>query len=156
MESESLDFGTALAGERVLIRFRLGSDPAVGEPGWEVDNVEAVGILNKPFSAIGDDVTECHPEGLGPKEDGGCAPASGRGALGALLLLGLVIPLGRRRRADDGPLFRLRLPPTSPDATSPRVKTALDWLQIVQIRLTSHTATTRSSLGRHDRGRRRT
>ena len=46
----TVDLGTKLAGEKIRLRFRLGSDGALGGPGWEVDNIRFTGITNTPFA----------------------------------------------------------------------------------------------------------
>ncbi|WP_373044799.1 myxosortase-dependent M36 family metallopeptidase [Vulgatibacter sp.] len=51
LEEVSVDLGTAYAGEAVRIRFRVGSDAAIGGHGWEVDDVRLEGIANLPFPA---------------------------------------------------------------------------------------------------------
>jgi len=51
-ESMSFDFGTALAGHSVRVRFRLGCDAAVGGFGYQVDNIAFSGITNLPFSEL--------------------------------------------------------------------------------------------------------
>jgi len=50
----SLDFGTQLAGQTVLLRFRIGTDGANGAYGWEIDDLAFGGITNTPFSTIVD------------------------------------------------------------------------------------------------------
>jgi hypothetical protein len=45
----SLDFGEALAGKTIRLRFRIGTDAAMGGPGWAIDNIEVAGIGNTPF-----------------------------------------------------------------------------------------------------------
>ncbi|MCB1560580.1 MAG: M36 family metallopeptidase, partial [Xanthomonadales bacterium] len=47
-----LNFGTAFAGQSVMIRFVIGTDEAVGEFGWEIDNVAFSGIDNTPFGTV--------------------------------------------------------------------------------------------------------
>ncbi len=47
----TLDFGNQLAGQTVLLRFRLGTDFSVGAPGWEIDNIAVSGTTNRPFPA---------------------------------------------------------------------------------------------------------
>ncbi len=59
MDDVTVNLGTALAGETVLIRFRLTSAGGVAAPGWDVDEIAFEGIDNTPFD--------------GPIEDGGCA-----------------------------------------------------------------------------------
>jgi hypothetical protein len=48
----SLNLGTALAGQTVLVRFRIGTDAAVGAPGWTIDNIAFTGIDNTPFTTV--------------------------------------------------------------------------------------------------------
>lgn len=45
----TLDFGQNLAGESVRLRLRLGTDAAVGGPGWRLDDFAFAGITNTPF-----------------------------------------------------------------------------------------------------------
>ncbi len=59
MDQKTLDLGTALAGQTVLIRFRIGTDDAVGDFGWELDDLGFSGITNTPFSGIVDDSSAC-------------------------------------------------------------------------------------------------
>jgi large repetitive protein len=55
----SLDLGTAFAGQTVRFRFRIGTDAAVGDLGWEIDNIAFQGITNLPFSAFVADRSRC-------------------------------------------------------------------------------------------------
>jgi hypothetical protein len=48
----SLNFGAALAGQTVRLRFRIGTDASVNAPGWTIDNLVVTGIDNKPFTAV--------------------------------------------------------------------------------------------------------
>lgn len=48
---ESISFGTALAGSSVQLRFRVGTDAAVGEVGWIVDDVTVTGATAPVFSS---------------------------------------------------------------------------------------------------------
>jgi len=57
----TLDFGNAFAGENVRIRFRVGSDVAVGAPGWTIDDIAVSGITNTPFGVVVDDDGVCTP-----------------------------------------------------------------------------------------------
>ena len=57
----SLDLGTALAGQTVQIRFRIGTDAAAGAPGWTVDDIAFAGIDNTPFGVVVDDDGVCTP-----------------------------------------------------------------------------------------------
>lgn len=51
MVSQAIDFGTALANKTIKMRFRIGTDPAVGAGGWYIDDIAFTGLTNKPFSA---------------------------------------------------------------------------------------------------------
>lgn len=51
--------GNGLAGQTVRIRFRIGTDGAVGAYGWEIDNIGFGGIDNTPFNVLVDDTTIC-------------------------------------------------------------------------------------------------
>jgi MYXO-CTERM domain-containing protein len=106
--SASVDLGTELAGEEVLVRFRLGTDLSVGDVGWDIDNIAFEGITNTPFTALVDDATACGDVDDGgdadPDDDDdddgcGCRSTSGSSApLSALLFVAALFPLLRRRR----------------------------------------------------------
>lgn len=42
-------FGSALANQTVRFRFRIGTDDAVGEAGWDIDEVAVTGAQKPPF-----------------------------------------------------------------------------------------------------------
>ncbi len=48
----SLDFGQSFAGQTVRVRFRIGTDQAVGGPGWFIDNIAFSGTTNLPFGTL--------------------------------------------------------------------------------------------------------
>ncbi|MBC3767389.1 rhombosortase-dependent M36 family metallopeptidase [Neptunicella marina] len=56
---ESINFGTALNGSQVKLRFRLGSDSAAAEYGWFIDNVTISNVNTPVFSKViaGDSVS---------------------------------------------------------------------------------------------------
>ena len=58
-ERLTLDLGTAFAGQTVRIRFRIATDEASGDFGWEIDNIEFRGITNLPFSTFVSDRSRC-------------------------------------------------------------------------------------------------
>ena len=62
----TLDLGMAFAGQTVRIRFRIGTDAAAADIGWEIDNIAFQGITNKPFAEFIADLAKCR--GL-PKKD---------------------------------------------------------------------------------------
>ena len=39
-----LNLGTALAGQTIHLRFRIGTDAGAGDIGWELDNLSVQGI----------------------------------------------------------------------------------------------------------------
>lgn len=55
----TLNLGIALAGQTIRIRFRIGTDEAVGDFGWELDNLSFQGITNTPFSTLVADGPSC-------------------------------------------------------------------------------------------------
>lgn len=58
-----IDFGNALAGARLHLRFGVATDAAVGAPGWEIDQVRIQGILNRPFPSVVPNTTACGLDG---------------------------------------------------------------------------------------------
>ncbi|MBC7173147.1 MAG: peptidase, partial [Polyangiaceae bacterium] len=58
-DTVTLDFGAQLAGETVRLRFRLGTDEAVGAAGWEIDDLAFAGLTNAPFTAMVDGAPTC-------------------------------------------------------------------------------------------------
>ena len=79
----SFNLGTAFAGKTVKVRFRTVTDPGVGAPGWDIDDIAFSGITNKPFATIVDDTAVCGGGGGdgGTGGDGGveAGPADGGG-----------------------------------------------------------------------------
>jgi len=68
----SLNFGTALANQTIQLRFRIGTDAAVGVPdyeGWYFDNISLQGALNKPFRTVKANALTC--DNLSPIADAG-------------------------------------------------------------------------------------
>jgi len=55
----TLNLGMALAGQTIRIRFRIGTDAAVGDFGWQLDNLSFEGITNTPFATLVADATPC-------------------------------------------------------------------------------------------------
>lgn len=56
-----LDFGKGLAGNNVVLRFRIGTDAGVGTQGWDIDTIEVNGTLDRPFESVRDDDSACAP-----------------------------------------------------------------------------------------------
>ncbi|HTL36040.1 MAG TPA: M36 family metallopeptidase [Kofleriaceae bacterium] len=55
----TLDFGTQLAGQSVQLRFRIGTDTAVGASGWDIDDIAVTGITNQPFPILAAEASTC-------------------------------------------------------------------------------------------------
>ena len=109
--TQTIDLGTALAGETFQVRFRIGTDGAVGAPGWELAEVGFTGIVGTPFPAqvadpgscagTGPDAGDDEPgddEGGGGGDGGGCCSTGGGGAGSLALGLAVLGVLVRRRR----------------------------------------------------------
>jgi len=58
-DTVTLDFGTSFAGQTVRLRFRVGTDQAAGEYGWEIDDIAMEGITNTPFAEVVPDQRLC-------------------------------------------------------------------------------------------------
>jgi hypothetical protein len=48
-------------GSTVQIRFRVGSDSAIGSTGWRVDNIAFTGTVETPFAVLVAESVTCHP-----------------------------------------------------------------------------------------------
>jgi MYXO-CTERM domain-containing protein len=68
MDKVEVDLGTALAGKTIRLRFRVGTDDAQGETGWQIDDIELSGLTNSPFPSLVDDKSSC---GAPPIADAG-------------------------------------------------------------------------------------
>jgi hypothetical protein len=55
----TLNFGTQFAGRSVMLRFRIGTDEAVAQTGWVIDNIDVSGITNTPFPALLPEPSTC-------------------------------------------------------------------------------------------------
>jgi|GEM_PF-1717134 len=73
----NLDFGTELAGESVKLRFRLGTDGAAGDFGWEIDDIDVQGITNTPFASV--EADSCGGDGGGDGDGDGDTGGDGDG-----------------------------------------------------------------------------
>ncbi|MDX2011355.1 MAG: M36 family metallopeptidase [Myxococcaceae bacterium] len=56
---ETIDLGTQYAGQMVRVRFRIGSDDAAANKGWEVDDIAFTGLRNLPFTSVAADPNTC-------------------------------------------------------------------------------------------------
>ena len=61
LQTVTVDLGTTYAGQTVQIRFRAGSDGAVGAPGWDIDNVVFNNLTNAPFFQLVPETDICAP-----------------------------------------------------------------------------------------------
>jgi len=72
MDTETLSFGTQLAGKTVRFRFRIGTDFSVGDEGWTLDDLAFSGATNRPFGALLPDTATCEAPPVanaGPDQD---------------------------------------------------------------------------------------
>lgn len=61
-ETLSLDLGMALAGETIRLRFRVGTDQAMADYGWDLDDIAFEGLSNTPFPLLTENYRSCdHP-----------------------------------------------------------------------------------------------
>ncbi len=67
----SLDLGAGFAGQNVQVRFRIGTDEASADFGWEIDDVTFTGIVGTPFPSIVADATVCMAQGMPPVANAG-------------------------------------------------------------------------------------
>lgn len=63
MQPFSVDFGMAFAGQSIRIRFRVGTDAAAGDEGWDLDNFVFGGLTNTPFTQLVADQPNACPTG---------------------------------------------------------------------------------------------
>ena len=67
--------GTKLAGATVQIRFRIGTDDAQGDVGWQLDNIALTGITNTPFASLVADTKPCGASSSTSSSSGGMGGA---------------------------------------------------------------------------------
>ncbi len=82
LEGKSVDLGAQLAGKTVRVRFRIGTDDAVGDFGWEIDDLSFSGITNTPFASLAPNVMSCG--GTTSSSSGGGGGAGGNGGAGGM------------------------------------------------------------------------
>ncbi|MEZ4404246.1 MAG: M36 family metallopeptidase [Kofleriaceae bacterium] len=58
-DTVSLDFGPQFSGQTVQLRFRVGTDQAVGGGGWELDDLTFTGITTTPFPVLAPEGPTC-------------------------------------------------------------------------------------------------
>ena len=84
-EQVNLDFGTSMAAETVRLRFRIGTDEAVSDYGWELDDIAFSGIETTPFGQVLEDAGDVC---AGAGGQGGAAGGSGEPTGGVAGVLG--------------------------------------------------------------------
>ncbi|HTN88218.1 MAG TPA: peptidase, partial [Sorangium sp.] len=72
LDRVAVDLGTRFAGKTVRVRFRVGTDEAAGDTGWELDDIGFEGLKNKPFATVAEDTASCQG---GPVADAGADQA---------------------------------------------------------------------------------
>ena len=77
-DTVAIDLGESFAGETVQFRFRVGTDQAASDFGWEIHNTVFDGIENTPFPSIVDDTAACMAP---PIADAGADQTVASGAL---------------------------------------------------------------------------
>ncbi len=122
LEERVINFGDQFAGDRVIVRFRIGTDNGAGADGWELDDIGFDGLDNAPFPGVINNVDVC--DGVDPGEGegegfegegeaagsdlqlsgGGChcgatSPANALGQAGAGFFALLLLRRRRRRQA---------------------------------------------------------
>ena len=75
-EKVTVTMSKKLAGQKVKIRFRIGTDEASGMSGWQIDNVSFQGLDNKPFDTMVADATTCVEMTTSSGSAGGAASTS--------------------------------------------------------------------------------
>ncbi|MFO0597075.1 MAG: M36 family metallopeptidase [Myxococcaceae bacterium] len=57
--TETINLGTTYANQTIRLRFRIGSDDAAAAKGWEIDDIQFMGITNSPFTSVTSDPNMC-------------------------------------------------------------------------------------------------
>ena len=71
LSTVTANLGTTYQGQTVRVRFRVGTDEAVGAQGWQIASLTFNNILNQPFFALGPNAVNCSLTavgGPGPQE----------------------------------------------------------------------------------------
>lgn len=55
----TINLNNSIAGKPFKLRFRIGTDPAAGAEGWDIDEIAVDGATNKPFPSIVKNQTGC-------------------------------------------------------------------------------------------------
>lgn len=81
LEAQSMiDFGTALAGQTIRLRFRFAANDTVPGAPWRIDDVRFVGIVGTPFGAVVPDRAACLAPVDGGVEEAGIHVDAGEDA----------------------------------------------------------------------------
>jgi len=92
---QDVDLTPAISGGQMQVTFELDSDPGLELSGWTIDDVCLVAVAGPPPTCAAGDPS-CNPPQM--TEPGGCCSASGGPAGSALLGLGVLGLVVRRRR----------------------------------------------------------
>lgn len=86
-----LVLGESLAGRDVSMRFRIGTDQAAGDVGWEISQIDVLGLAEAPFPVLAEEQDVCNPA---PVADAGADQSVSAGAWVALDGSGSFDPVG--------------------------------------------------------------
>lgn len=59
MTTTTMNLNGSIANKSFKVRFRIGTDPAAGEAGWDIDEIAVQGAINKPFASIVANASSC-------------------------------------------------------------------------------------------------
>ena len=90
----TVDLGTQFTGKQIQLRFRLGSDEALGDDGIEIDYIAFQGVDNAAFEQTTPENADTTCAVM--QEEGGCMATAPTGI--GLTLAALVFVRRRRRR----------------------------------------------------------
>ncbi|MFO0675464.1 MAG: M36 family metallopeptidase [Polyangiaceae bacterium] len=63
----AIDVPASARAGAVQVRFRVGTDNAVGDLGWDIDDIAFTGITGTPFASLVDETELCNADGTGTK-----------------------------------------------------------------------------------------
>jgi hypothetical protein len=79
-DAVTVNLGTVLAGKTIRVRFRIATDDAVGDVGWQIDDIAFQGITNMPFASLVPNQTACNTMPSSSTSTGGAMGAGGGAA----------------------------------------------------------------------------
>ncbi len=77
LNTVTVSLGTAYQSQTVRVRFRIGTDIAVGAPGWEIDDIAFNNITSTPFPILVAHDPTCDADFDGTFDAADCAPGNG-------------------------------------------------------------------------------